>query len=92
MAHYILNFTGYGIYLTQAVYFVPEKLDPDSGFTRIGRVNFHHIAAHAKFVAHEVNVIALILDLNQLTNKLITVLFHTLTQRNDHVPIVDWVS
>ena len=49
---------------------------PSKSLARFRRENFHYIAAHAELIARKVDVVALVLDLDELLQKLIAAFFH----------------
>ena len=78
--------------LSNAINFVPEKLDAHDGVSAFGGENFHYVAAHTEFVADEVDVVSLILDFDQLAQQFIPAFFHARTKGDDHGAVVDWIA
>ena len=75
--------------LRNPVDFVAEELHPHSQVSRIGRKDLNHISVHAESTALEINIIAVVLDLNQLADHIVAVADHPRPQRNHHVMVID---
>ena len=83
---------GQRVNLAQAVDLVAKKLDAEGHVLGVGRPDLNHIAAHAEAVALKRNVVALVLDLDELAQHLVAVFLHARAQRDDHVLVVDRVA
>ena len=59
--------TGQRIESRDRIDFVAEKFKPNRFFIGAGRINFDHIAAHAKLAAREIDVIAFVQHVDQTT-------------------------
>ena len=92
MADRRLFLTRQRVHLADAVYLVAKKLYADSRLTGIGQVDLYHIAPHAKFVAHEVYVISLVLQGYQAAHQFFPFHLHTLADADDHAAVINWVA
>ena len=68
-----------------AVDFVPEKFHAERALVVSGGEDFHHVAAHAERAALKFDVAAVVLDIDQLFDNLITVLLHSRAKRDHHI-------
>ena len=91
VADEILHLAGDGVYLRDTVHLVPKEFHPVGGIGRVGWVYLHHIPPDSEFIADEIHVVALVLQLHQLADKLVPLLLHPLAQGDNHVLIVDGV-
>ncbi len=87
-----LELPGERIDFRDAVDLVAEKFHPDGGVVRLCGKNFHHIAVHAEFVSHKIDVVPLVLDFDQLFQKLVPVFLHPGPQGNHHGAVIDRVA
>ena len=88
MLQFAQDFSRQCVNLGNPVDLIPEKLYPDSPLTFFRRKNFQHIPANPEGSAVEIHIVAVILNVDQRFNDIISVLFHPRTQRNDHLHIV----
>ena len=83
---------GEGVDLGHAVYLVAKEFHPDNA-VGAGRGEYlYDISAHAELVADKVDIIALILELDQLTDQLVAGLGHPRTQRDHHITVINRVA
>ena len=92
MADNVFDLASQRIELADAVDLIAEEFHTDGSFSGVGRENLHHITVDTELVADEVDIVALILQFHQLVEQFISVFFHTCTQRDDHVSVVDRVA
>ncbi len=92
MGDNILHLSGDGIDFGDAVNLVPEKFHPNRRLAAVGRENLHHVAPHPELVSGEIDVVALVLQIHQLSGQLVPLLLHPGPQGNHHVAVVDWVA
>ena len=80
------------IHLRNPLYLVAEKLDAHRRIRGLRQINLQHIPPHPERAPLEIHLAADILDIDQLSDHLIPVLYHTRPQGNYHIFIVDWAS
>ena len=92
MAHHIFMLARQWVKFNDAVDLVAKELYPDGVLVVVGQMNVHRIPFYAEFVADEVHIIALILQLDQSAAKYITLHLHTGAQADDHTAVVNGVA
>ncbi len=75
-----------GIKSVDGVNFISKKFDPNS-IIPVGRNDFNHVAANSKGTSLQLQIVALILDLDQFVQNLPTTDLLALAQHGDH-PVV----
>ena len=75
-----LDLPGQRIDLCDPIHLIPEKFNPVGVSGRISRVNLQHITTDTEAAAFEVHVVSRILNVNQLMNNLVPILYHTRTE------------
>ena len=83
-----LDLPGQHINLRDPVDLVPEKFHTDCRITVVCRKNLHCITTHPECTTVKIHVISRVLDIDQCTDDLISVLLHSRTQRNHHSKVV----
>ena len=76
MSELRLHLSGQGINLCNAVHLITEKFHPVGLTSGIGRENLQHVSPYPERAALKIHVIPHVLNINQLVNDLIPVLFH----------------
>ena len=87
-----LCLAGKGVNLTNTVNLIAEKLHTDSSTVTAGGKNLHRVSSNSEFITHKVNIITLVLNFDQLVYQLVSVLLHTLTERDNHIFIIHRIS
>ena len=72
-----LDLARHGVYFTNPVNLVTEKFHPYSVFVGVGGVNLHRVSPYPEFIAHKINIVAFVLQIDKLVQKLIAVFFHS---------------
>ena len=83
-----LDLPGQYINLRDPVNLIAEKFYPDRRIAIVCRKNLHCITAHPECTTVKIHVISCVLDIDQCTDDLISVLLHSRTQRNHHSKVV----
>ena len=73
---------------SQTVNLIPEELDAHRLVRLLRRKNLQYITAHAERTAVEIHIIPVILNINQLPDHIVPVLFHSRAERNNHLHVV----
>ena len=92
VGEHALYFAGERVHLRDAVDLVAEKLDAHHVLARIGGVDLHHVAAHTELVAHKIDVVALVLQIDQPGKQIVPPHLHAGAQRQHHLAIVGGVA
>ena len=85
----IFHFSGERVYLGNPIDFIPEKFHPDGSFAASRRKNFHRVPPNTELIADEVNIVAVVLDVHQFSEKGVPLDFHSRAQGNHHAAVVD---
>ena len=88
MLHLCMHRTGQRIYLCNAVDLIAEKFDPQDIVTALRRIYLQHIPAYTETAAVKIQIIAVILDIDQLVDHVVSVLDHARAQGYHHVHII----
>ena len=88
MLHLCMHCAGQRIYLCNTVDLIAEKFNPQNIVTALRRIYLQHIPAHAETAAVKIQIIAVVLDIDQLADHVVPILDHTRAQRYHHVHIV----
>ena len=83
-----LDLPGQHIDLRNPVNLISEKFYPDRRIAVVCRKNLHCITTHPECTTVKIHVISCVLDIDQCTDDLISVLLHSRTQRNHHSKVV----
>ena len=83
-----LDFPCQHIDLGDPVNLISEKFHPDCRITVVCRKNLYRVTAHTECTTVKIHVISCVLDIDQCTDDLISVLLHSRTQRNHHSKVV----
>ena len=83
-----LDFPGQHIDLGDPVNLISEKFYPDRRIAVVCRKNLYRVTAHTECTTVKIHVISCVLDIDQCTDDLISVLLHSRTQRNHHSKVV----
>ena len=89
MIQLIFNLSCQRVHFRNPVNLITEKLYPDYILSRTGRKYFQYISMNPERASLKVNVISVVLNVDQLPNDFIPVLYHTRPQGNHHVLIVN---
>ena len=92
MAQLSLHLTGQYIDFCDPVHLIAEEFDPVSFASGISRKHFQHVSAHPEGATLKVHLISCILNIDELMNHLVPVLFHPRAQGNNHFFIIDGTS
>ena len=87
-----LRHAGNGVDLADPIHLIAEKFHPDGLTGPVGGVDLQGIAPEAELVTGEIQVIALVADLRQLSQHIIQGIFLSHPEGNDHGLIVDGVA
>ena len=87
-----LQLAGQRMDFADTVYLIPKKLHADNSFAGAAGENLHHVSPDPEFVADKIDVVALILQLDQLGEQIVPLFSHTRPQRNHHAAVVDRVA
>ena len=80
------------VHLTDPVDFIAEKFDPIGRIIGIRRKNFNHVAAHTEFITNKIDIVALILNFNELMDDVVPLLCHTRAQGDHHAAVINRVA
>ena len=83
-----MHYAGQRIYLCNTVDLIAEKLNPQNIVTALRRIYLQHIPAHAETATVKIQIIAVVLDIDQLADHIVPILDHTWAQGYHHVHIV----
>ena len=83
-----LDFPCQHIDLGDPVNLISEKFYPDRRIAVVCRKNLYRVTAHPECATVKIHVISRVLDIDQCTDDLISVLLHSRTQRNHHSKVV----
>ena len=92
MRKHVFHLTRQGVYLTYTINFISEKLNSKSIFIRINREYLNNVTLDPEFITGKADVVPLVLNFNQFFYKIITVLLHTRSQRNNHASVINRVA
>ena len=79
---------GERIYLGNPVDFVAEELDADNSLGGRYGENLERVSPHPEFVSGEVFIIALVLELDKLLDKLVSAFFHSRSEGDYHITVI----
>ena len=85
VVHFTKDLTSQSFNLTDAVNFIPKKLNAKGMLITRSWENLHHISTDTEFAPLKVDVIALKLDIHQVVQQFITRNLQTWTQTNDAI-------
>lgn len=87
-----LHFAGERIDLCDSVDLIAEKLHADGVSGGACRENLNRIPSYAEFVSDKIDIISFILYGNQFGNQCIARILRAVSQRNNHVSVIDRVA
>ena len=83
-----LDLPGQYINLRDPVNLISKKFYPNRRIAIVCRKNLHCITAHPECTTVKIHVISRVLDIDQCTDDLISVLLHSRTKRNHHSKVI----
>ena len=89
MSDHIQDFSRKRINLRDPVNLISEEFHSICYFLRIRRKYFHNVSPDPECAPFEIHIISVILNLDQLLQHLISVLYHSGAQRDYHFFIID---
>ena len=92
MAYDVAAFPGQGVKLADTIDLISEELHPDGKLIVVGQMNIYNVSPHTEFVAYEVHIVALILQLDQTAAEFIPLHLHPGAQTDDHAAVIDRVA
>ena len=82
-----MHFAGERVYLRDTVDFISKEFYSDQIISAFRRINLHHISSYPEASSAYIQIIAVVLDVDQFPQHLVSVLHLPRAQRNDH-PLV----
>ena len=86
------NITCERVYFKYLLHLISEKLKSECCGCGCRRENLQYISSHTKCTTVKVHIISVILHIYQLSYNIISVSFHTRSQRNHHLLIINGAS
>ena len=87
MIQLCMNFPCKRLYLCDPVDLIPEKFDTDEIIAALCRIYFHHISPDAESGTLNIHIVAVVLNIDQFPQYLVTILHHAGTQGYDQILI-----
>ena len=87
MIQLCMNFPCKRLYLCDPVDLIPEKFDTDEIIATLCRIYFHHISPDTESGTLNIHIVAVVLNIDQFPQYLVTILHHAGTQGYDQILI-----